>query len=81
MKLRLNSSLSLEELRYIHREWSWRALRSGFGWRYEGCRGDRCVGFSARSVLCEEDEYVTRWFNDQGEDYVTWSCRELGQGK
>lgn len=65
-------------------EWSWRAVRSGMGWRYEGHRGDSRVTVQAEAVLCgpADDDFAVRWkVYETGETYATWYCREIARLK
>ena len=65
-------------------EWSWRAVRSGMGWRYEGHRGDSRVTVQAEAVLCGPagDDFAVRWkVYETGETYATWYCREIARLK
>lgn len=78
--------MKLAELRaeVPHRQWT--AIRSGFGWEYEGVNdGGRPVRVYPVSVLCgREDDYATEWYVDDGdrtETYASWWLREEHRGK
>jgi len=63
-------------------EWSWRAVRAGWGWRYEGSQGDNRATIQAEAVCCgpSEDDFATRWVvRETGETYATWYCREIAR--
>ena len=72
--------MSVQILREELPEWSWRAVRAGMGWRYEGHRGDTRATLQAEAVLCGqgEDDFTVQWtVYETGESYATWYCREI----
>lgn len=75
-----SQTMSLDILRADLPEWSWRAVRSGMGWRYEGHRGKVRATLQAVSALCgpSGDDFTVRWVvYETGESYTTWRCREI----
>jgi len=71
--------VTLEKLRTDHPRWSWRAVRHGFGWRYEGRHEGSMVTLAAHAKLCgpREDDYCTEWIVvETGESYTTWRFRK-----
>lgn len=71
--------MNLAMLREELPEWSWRAVRSGWGWRYEGHRGAQRITLYAVGVHCgpAEDDFTTQWrTHETGETYATWYVRE-----
>ena len=76
--------MSVHMLREELPEWSWRAVRHGIGWSYEGHRGERRVTIIACAVLVGplDDDTATRWMvYEIGETYATWYCREKARLK
>ncbi len=73
--------ICLRILRKTHPTWTWRAVREpfGFGWNYEGRRGDEHVTLEPRSELVggSDDDARTSWWV-RGQDgslgrYEFWS--------
>lgn len=57
--------------------WEWKAVRQGFGWEYEGKRGDCTVHVYPVSVVVGpyDDDFETQWRVDDGEtsySYASW---------
>lgn len=55
--------MTLRQLRGWCPEYTWRAVRDGFGYVYSGTRGDESVTVRAYSVLCgpADDDCATQW--------------------
>ena len=73
----LRVRMSLQMLREEMPEWSWRAVRHGMGWRYDGHRGAHRVTLMRVGVIVGEDDVSSRWMvYETGETYATWYIRE-----
>lgn len=73
------SVVDLQVLREDLPEWSWRAVRCGMSWRYEGERKGKRITLMRQAILCGpcDDDFTSRWMtHETGESYATWYVRE-----
>jgi hypothetical protein len=73
--------MGIARLRRDHPTWEWTARRAGFGWEYDGRRGEARVKVYATSQLSglSDDDYVTIWRADDGttsETFYSWSLND-----
>lgn len=76
---RSSGDLSVSFLRERHPAWTWRAVRHGVGWRYEGYRSDQkvTVQMYVSHYGSFEDDMVVQWrVWETGETYAEWATRE-----
>lgn len=67
--------MKLRELRAELPDWTWRAVRQGMGWEFEGTKGERQVRVYAVAVIVGEDEFETQW-RVGDETYASFWMRE-----
>lgn len=70
--------LCVRHLRRDHPDWSWRAVRAGMGWRYEGHKGTERVTIMANGVITgpSDDDIGVAWYvYETKESYASWCMR------
>jgi hypothetical protein len=86
MKIKMKATVTIDYLRAASAAWSWRAQKSGMGWRYLGEKDGKSVKIYAKSVLSGYygDDYETAYYADDGkacEPFSLWLFRNCNEAE